>query len=221
MKEKGIELNAVIRDARKDFDENVLLEENCNNDPFIQFGKWLNDALEKDKDFANAMTLCTLGKDDMPDCRMVLLRNISYSGFTFFTNYHSAKAKQIERHSKASLLFFWRELQRQVKVRGEIRFLPEGESDSYFQSRPFESQVGAWASRQSEVVASRKILDDAFDKALQSYQGKTVPRPPHWGGYVLLPLNFEFWQGRKGRLHDRILYTRQPDHSWKLERLMP
>ncbi len=221
MKEKEFAANKILQTVRKDFDETTLLEENCDKDPFVLFEQWLHLALEKDNHYANAMTLCTVNEDSMPDCRIVLLRNISYSGFTFFTNYNSAKGKQIEHNSKASLLFFWKELQRQVKVLGEIRFLPPEESDTYFASRPFESQVSAWASRQSEIVADRKTLDNLFEQELKKYHGKTVPRPGYWGGYVLLPIHFEFWQGRAGRLHDRIRYTRQPDHTWQLERLMP
>jgi len=213
-------LNALIR-TRIDFESNVLLEEDCDKDPFVLFEHWLRHALEKDSHYANAMTLCTVDESCMPDCRIVLLRNISYSGFTFFTNYHSAKGTQIAHNSKACLLFFWKEMQRQVKVQGEIRFLPPGESDAYFAERPFESQVGAWASQQSEVIASRKALDERFESGLKNYKNKTVPRPEHWGGYVLLPLSFEFWQGRKERLHDRIRYAHQPDKTWKLERLMP
>lgn len=210
-----------IRSTRKDFEEGMLLEKDCPDNPFHLFEEWLTAALIMDKDHANAMTLCTIDQDGMPDCRTVLLRNISYSGFTFFTNYRSAKARQIERHAKACVLFFWKELQRQVKVRGEIRFLPPGDSDAYFASRPFESQVGAWASHQSEVVADRKTLDDAFSRELKAYRGKTVPRPPHWGGYVLLPDSFEFWQGRRSRLHDRLRFTRNSQKGWRIERLMP
>lgn len=221
MNKKEFASNALIQQVRKDFDESVLLEEHCDKDPFVLFEQWLGHALKKDSHFANAMTLCTASEDGMPDCRTVLLRNISYSGLTFFTNYHSAKAKQIAHNPKACLLFFWKELQRQVKVQGEMRFLPAGESDAYFAERPFESQVGTWASQQSELIASRKALDERFESELEKYQNKIVPRPDHWGGYVLLPASFEFWQGRKSRLHDRIRYTHQPGKTWKLERLMP
>lgn len=221
MKEKEFATNRILQAVRKDFDESMLLEENCAEDPLVMFAEWLNNAMEKDSHYANAMTLCTANEDGLPDCRTVLLRNISYNGLTFFTNYRSAKGKQIEHNSKSCLLFFWKELQRQVKVQGEIRFLPSVESDAYFASRPFENQVAAWASHQSEPVMNRKTLDDLFDKELKKHAGKIVPRPEHWGGYVLLPASFEFWQGRSGRLHDRIRYTRQQDHNWKLERLMP
>lgn len=221
MKEKEFAPNSVIKGARKDFTENVLLEKNCDKDPFLLFEHWLTAALEKDCHFANAMTLSTVREDGMPDARTVLLRNVSYSGFTFFTNYKSAKGQQLAQNSKACLLFFWKELQRQVKIQGEVRFLPTQDSDEYFAERPFESQIGAWASQQSQPVKDRKALDEAFDRELSKYQNKTVPRPNHWGGYVLLPEHFEFWQGRMSRLHDRLHYQLRPDRSWKLERLMP
>jgi pyridoxamine 5'-phosphate oxidase len=221
MKEKEFASNATLSQTRKEFDEHVLLEDACATDPFLQFENWLNAAMEKECHFANAMTLCTVGEYQMPDCRTVLLRNISYSGFTFYSNYQSNKGRQLEHNPKACLLFFWKELQRQVKVQGEIRFLPAGESDTYFASRPLENQVGAWASQQSAIVKDRNTLDELFETELKNYQGKTVPRPEHWGGYVLLPSVFEFWQGRTGRLHDRIRYTHQPDKTWKMERLMP
>lgn len=221
MKEKTFASNSAIKVVRKEFNENVLLEDHCDKDPFILFEQWLSKALEVDSHFANAMSLSTVSPEGMPDCRTVLLRNISYSGFTFFTNYRSAKGKQIEYNSKACLLFFWKELQRQVKIQGEIRFLPTQESNDYFSSRPFESQVGAWASQQSQVIKDRTSLDDAYERELKKYQDKTVPRPEHWGGYVLLPSRFEFWQGRVGRLHDRIRYTADAQHLWKIERLMP
>ncbi|MBL7931279.1 MAG: pyridoxamine 5'-phosphate oxidase [Bacteroidia bacterium] len=220
MKEKEFTSINHIQTIRKDFNEGILMEEQCERDPMELFERWLCAALEKDSHFANAMTLCTVAEDSMPDCRTVLLRDISYSGFTFYTNYNSAKGKQIEHNSKACLLFFWKELQRQVKIQGEIRFLPEVESDKYFASRPFESQVGAWASQQSKPVKDRQTLDEAFERELKKYSNTKVPRPEHWGGYVLLPKNLEFWQGRTGRLHDRIKYS-HGEKGWKMERLMP
>ncbi len=221
MKEKVFASNTTIKGIRKDFTENILLEEHCDKDPFILFERWLSAALEKDSHFANAMTLSTVDENGMPDARTVLLRDINYSGFTFFTNYNSTKGRHIEHNSKACLLFFWKELQRQVKIQGEIRFLPVQESNDYFSSRPFESQVGAWASQQSQVVKDRKTLDEAYERELEKYKGQKVPRPDHWGGYVLLPERFEFWQGRMGRLHDRIRYAADEHHAWKMERLMP
>lgn len=221
MKEQKFDINPHLNTVRNDFSSSVLLEENCQADPFLQFEIWLREAVEADSDYANAMMLSTIDNDGIPDSRIVLLRNISYSGFTFFTNYQSSKGKQLAHHSQACLLFFWKELQRQVKVKGEIRFLPGGESDSYFASRPFESQVGAWASQQSQVIADRKSLDARYDQTFLRFKDTVVPRPSHWGGYVLLPTIFEFWQGRQSRLHDRLRYSSHNSNGWKIERLMP
>lgn len=220
MKEKEFASSSIINSIRKEFSAGSLLEEQCDKSPFVLFEQWLGEALEKDPHFANAMTLCTVDEHAMPDSRTVLLRDISYSGFTFYTNYKSAKAKQIEHNSNACLLFFWKELQRQVKIRGVIRFLPQSESDSYFATRPFESQIGAWASQQSQPVKDRKTLDEAFERELKKYRDVSVPRPEHWGGYVLLPSLFEFWQGRTGRLHDRIQYSFNAK-GWEIQRVMP
>lgn len=221
MKEKNFTLHTELKQNRQNFCKGMLLEQNCSANPFDQFKTWLSDAVETEDPYANVMTLCTLDEHGMPDSRTVLLRNISYSGFTFYTNYDSAKGKQMAQHAKVCLLFFWKELERQVKIQGEVRFLPQGESDSYFASRPFESQVGAWASQQSGIVKDRKTLDERYEQELSKYKEKHVPRPEHWGGYVVLPSSIEFWQGRASRLHDRIRYTLQANKSWKLERLMP
>jgi len=210
-----------LKEVRKDYGKETLLEEDCNEDPFALFERWLTEAMEVDSFHANAMTLSTVSPSGMPDARTVLLRNISYGGFTFFTNYKSAKAKQIESNSNACLLFFWKELERQVKIQGEIRFLPPEESDLYFQSRPFENKVGAWASQQSQVVADRQTVDTLYDHELEKFADKNVPRPANWGGYVLIPSLFEFWQGRKSRLHDRIILRKSPENKWIMERLMP
>lgn len=222
MKQKEFSVSTVIKQTRKDYMADVLLEENCDENPVLQFEKWLKQAMEKDTHHANAMTLCTVNQNGMPDSRIVLLRDISYGGFTFFTNYNSAKGRQIDSNSQVCLLFFWKELERQVKIQGEIRFVPFAESDTYFKTRPFESQVGSWASQQSGIISDRKSLDEKYDSELARYKGGEVPRPEHWGGYVVLPSVFEFWQGRRSRLHDRIRYTLKPsDKSWKMERLMP
>ena len=212
----------ILNDIRKDYDRGILSEDSCSKNPFVLFEQWLNEALLVDGHYANAMSLSTVDAENMPDSRIVLLRNISYGGFTFFTNYNSVKARQINGNPKACLLFFWKELERQVRIQGEIRFLPPFESDTYFNSRPFESKVGAWASQQSEGIESRLALDQRFESELKNYKDNNVPRPPYWGGYVLLPSKFEFWQGRTSRLHDRVQYTyKNLSKAWKMERLMP
>jgi pyridoxamine 5'-phosphate oxidase len=222
MKQTEFKVSATIRKSRKDYGKHNLLEENCNKDPFAQFDLWLAEAIAADDHYANAMTLATVNENGMPDARIVLLRDISYGGFTFFTNYKSDKGLQMGLNPNVSLLFFWKELERQVRIRGQVQLLPVQESDAYFQSRPFESQVGAWASQQSAIVESRQGLDTRFEAELVKRKGTVVPRPDHWGGYVLLPSVFEFWQGRESRLHDRIRYTHQAhENFWKMERLMP
>lgn len=222
MEQRKFSINPRLKRLRREYGKNKLLEQDCNPNPLEQFEVWLTEVMEKEGAYANAMMLSTVTKSGMPDSRIVLLRNISYGGFTFFTNYNSAKGRQIACNSKACLLFFWKDMERQVKIQGEIRFLPPLESDEYFKSRPFESQVGTWASCQSEVVKNRETLDELYEQMLGRYNGKTVPRPEHWGGYVLLPAAFEFWQGRTGRLHDRIKYIWDWSAAdWKIERLMP
>lgn len=215
-------LPSVLNDMRKSYARGFLLEEDCNKNPFVQFEDWLKEALSTDEHHANAMCLSTVSGDFIPDSRMVLLRNISFGGLTFYTNYDSEKGKQIALQPNASLLFFWKELERQIRIQGAIKFLPQQESDDYFNSRPFESKVGAWVSQQSQVLKDRATLDQLFSTELSKYDNGTVPRPPHWGGYVLIPSKFEFWQGRPDRLHDRIRYTQLNEGgNWTMERLMP
>jgi pyridoxamine 5'-phosphate oxidase len=215
-------INPLINNLRKDYDKHSLSKESVDKNPFHQFELWLFEAIDSGDDHAHAMSLATVDEHLMPDSRIVLLRNVSYGGFTFFTNYESKKGKDLEKNNKASLLFFWTGLERQVRIVGEINKLPINESDEYFESRPFDSKVGAWVSQQSEVVASRSEIEKSFESKLKDFQNKEVPRPPHWGGYVLIPSKIEFWQGRPNRLHDRILYTlNENKKDWKIERLMP
>lgn len=222
MKEQKFAINSALNTSRHEFDKASLTEDQCDKDPFVQFERWLSEAIDKDPLYANAMTLCTMSQSGMPDARTVLLRNVSYGGLTFYTNYASAKGRQIAANSQGCVLFFWKELERQVKVQGEIKFLPEKVSDDYFKTRPLESKIGAWASRQSQIVKDRGTLDERFNEMLIRYKDQDVPRPSAWGGYVLLPSSFEFWQGRTGRLHDRLRYTSQGrDKDWRIERLMP
>ncbi|MCC6373168.1 MAG: pyridoxamine 5'-phosphate oxidase [Bacteroidia bacterium] len=213
--------NNTLKTVRTDYQKGFLTEETVLENPFHQFEAWLSEAFDTGNDYANAMVLSTVDAHQMPDSRVVLLRNISYGGLTFYTNYKSKKASDIKTNHNASILFFWPDMERQVRIEGAIEVLPVKESDDYFESRPFESKVGAWVSHQSQVLKSLADLETSYEHELQKYAGKKVPRPAHWGGYVLVPQKFEFWQGRASRLHDRIQYRKASETKWTIERLMP
>lgn len=186
----------------------------------VQFRQWFDEALRAGVPEPNAMYLSTVGPDHRPSGRIVLLKDLDLSGFVFFTNYHSRKGHQLDAHPYAALTFFWVELERQVRIEGYIEKVAERESDEYFASRPRGSQLGAWVSSQSEVIAGREVLLEKQEFYEKQFEGREVPRPPHWGGYRLVPAYLEFWQGRPSRLHDRLAYTRQ-EGTWTLERLSP
>ena len=169
----------------------------------------------------NAMTLATADKEGRPSARVVLLKGVDERGFIFFTNYDSRKGNELAENPQAALVFYWSDLERQVCVAGDVTRLPEAESEAYFKSRPRGSRIGAWASRQSEVVRDRTELEQKWQELEVQYPGEQVPKPPIWGGYILAPTRIEFWQGRPNRLHDRFRYSRQADKSWKIERLSP
>lgn len=210
-----------LHSVRKDYSMHVLLEGHVNENPFKQFERWLEEArLTGDRDY-NAMTLATVDHDGFPDQRIVLLRHFDEGGVVFYTNYNSAKGKEIERNPKVGLNFFWKELERQVRMRGVARKLTPKQSDAYFATRPRESQIGAWASEQSTVIKSREELDRRIAEIEERFKNKEVTRPSYWGGYMVFPISFEFWQGRPGRLHDRIRYCCTADGEWFTERLAP
>jgi pyridoxamine 5'-phosphate oxidase len=190
-------------------------------DPVRQFRKWIADAIKAQVPEPTAMTLSTANKKGMVDSRIVLLRDLDSKGFSFFTNYKSAKGLEMASNKNVALNFFWPELQRQIRVRGIIEKLPSKDSDKYFSSRPRESQIGAWASHQSEILSDRDELDKRVEEITLKYEGKKIPRPEHWGGYRVKPLGIEFWQGRQNRLHDRFLFTKMKTGKWKLVRLNP
>ncbi len=210
-----------IDERRKDHSLLNLREEDLDPDAIRQFRLWLDDALHSDVPEANAMALATSTPDGRPSVRMVLLRGIDERGLSFFTNYESRKAREIEANPYASMVFFWPELERQVRVEGRIERTSAEESDRYFQGRPAGSRLGAWASSQSQVIASRDELEAQFRALEDRYLDSSIPRPENWGGYRLIPDVFEFWQGRPNRLHDRLRYVRQPDGGWLIERLAP
>jgi pyridoxamine 5'-phosphate oxidase len=197
-----------------------LLESDAAADPFAQFGHWWLEAVESKIDEVNAMTLATSSADGFPSARIVLLKGYDRNGFVFFTNYNSQKGQDIEANPKACLLFFWKELERQVRIDGSIEKISAQESEVYFQSRPIGSRIGAWCSPQSSVIPDRTVLDKNVDYYSNKFSAQLVPRPDHWGGYLVKPTAIEFWQGRSSRLHDRLRYTKIAD-NWKLERLAP
>jgi pyridoxamine 5'-phosphate oxidase len=190
-------------------------------DPFKQFSNWFTAAVEAGIGDVNAMSLATSTPDGHPSVRIVLLKGFDHDGFVFFTNYESDKGKQLETNPSAAIGFYWIELDRQIRVNGPVEKTSREESERYFRSRPLGSQLGAWASRQSEVIDGRRVLDARMAQMTERFAGQQIPFPPHWGGYRLKPETIEFWQGRPNRLHDRFRYSRNPDGSWSIDRLAP
>jgi pyridoxamine 5'-phosphate oxidase len=192
-----------------------------NQNPFMQFETWFNEAINAKVTEPNAFSLATVGLDMIPSIRTVLLKIFDEKGFVFFTNYKSTKAKQIEENPKAAALFAWLDLERQVKIEGSIEKISSTESLKYFLSRPKGSQIGAWVSHQSEVITSRSLLEQKFDEIKRKFVKGEVPFPSFWGGYIIKPIRIEFWQGGQDRLHDRFLYELQEDNTWSISRLAP
>jgi pyridoxamine 5'-phosphate oxidase len=210
-----------IADLRREYASRALVESEALDDPIRQFGLWFDEAVNAALLEVNAMTLATASPTGEPAARIVLLKGFDERGFVFFTNYESAKGQDLERNPRASLLFFWTELERQVRITGGVARVSSEESTAYFHSRPFESQVGTWASAQSRVLPDRQTLEARQEGLLRTHEGKVVPRPPYWGGYRVAPERIEFWQGRTSRLHDRLQYTKGVDGSWSRVRLAP
>jgi pyridoxamine 5'-phosphate oxidase len=213
-------MDKAIADLRKEYALQTLLETDIATNPIDQFSKWWAQAMETEITEANAMTLATASSDGLPSARIVLLKGFDSNGFVFFTNYKSYKGLQLEENPKACLVFFWKELERQVRIVGLVKKAPPKMSDEYFHSRPPGSQAGAIASPQSQVIESRDWLDKQYLKVSEQLKEKSADRPEHWGGYVVQPVIIEFWQGRPSRLHDRIQYTLE-NGEWKMERLAP
>ena len=212
---------AELAALRQDYSQRGLRRSELDSDPLVQFNAWLAEAHARQIIEPNAMTLATVDASGQPWTRTVLLKICDARGFTFFTNYDGAKARHLAENARAALTFWWGALERQVNVTGTVEKTSREESDAYFHSRPASSQLGAWASAQSEIVTGRAQLEAQFTAALEKYRETEIPLPPHWGGYRLAPQTIEFWQGRRSRLHDRLRYTRQSDGTWPIDRLAP
>ena len=211
-----------LSNYREDYQKDALLEQNTPENPMELFRDWFLGADESEYvSEANAMNIATIGLDGFPKNRMVLLKKFTWEGFVFHTNYNSEKGKALLKNPKVCLSFFWHALERQIIIKGVSEKLSKNLSDGYFETRPDGSKLGAWASQQSKVVSSREELDEKLRFYEQKFQGTEIPRPPHWGGIMVKPVSIEFWQGRPNRMHDRIIYTLQPDFNWKKERLSP
>jgi len=209
-----------ISDIRQDYSKQQLNEKDVSPDPILQFGKWWDDAVKAGISEVNAMTLATSSPDGVPSARIVLLKGYDYEGFVFFTNYESFKGMQLAENPRAALVFFWKELEIQVRITGLVDKTTPAESDAYYAGRPLTSRIGAWASPQSKVIPSRQWLEDN-ELNYAAKLGADVSRPAEWGGYRVRPVTIEFWQGRESRLHDRIQYSLQNDGGWVIERLAP
>ncbi len=209
-----------IADLRREYRLASLDIADVDPDPVAEFGKWLEQALRAEILEPHAMTLATASADGVPSARIVLLRGYDAAGFTFFTDYRSRKGRELADNPRAALVFYWPDLERQVRILGTVRKVSRDESEAYFSSRPHGSRIGAWASHQSAVLGSRQALEDAVREMLSQHPDADVPLPEHWGGYRVVPAEFEFWQGRESRLHDRLRYRRS-GHTWRVDRLSP
>ena len=211
-----------LSNYRKSYERNPLLREDVPENPMELFQKWFHDADDHDGiEEANVMSVSTLGLDGFPKTRIVLLKRFTWEGFVFFSNYKSEKGLAIENDPRVSLNFFWHSLERQIVIKGRAEKLAENLSDGYFETRPEGSKLGAWASDQSQEIGSREKLDQKLAEMEKRFENQEIPRPPHWGGYLVRPESLEFWQGRPNRMHDRIRYELQEDYNWKISRLQP
>jgi len=214
-------MNVSVADLRRNYTKSGLIEADADPNPFKQFQQWFDQALAGQLPEPNAMTLATVAPDGKPSARIVLLKNFDEHGFVFYTNYSSHKGQQLQANPWAALVFWWAELERQVRIEGRVEKVSEAESDAYFHSRPLGSQLGAWVSQQSQVIDTREVIEVRLQELEEKYINQAVPRPSHWGGFRVIPTAIEFWQGRPNRLHDRLLYGRLEDGRWLIKRLSP
>jgi pyridoxamine 5'-phosphate oxidase len=210
-----------VSKLREEYSRTRLEENEAAVDPLQQFRLWFDQAVAAEIKEPNAMTVATVSRDGRPSARMMLLKGFEDGRFVFYTNLASRKGRELESYPYAALVFFWSELERQVRIDGDVTRLSAAEANAYFASRPRGSQLGAWSSSQSQVVAGRNALEESFKAAEARFAGRAVERPPEWGGFALVPVHYEFWQGRPNRLHDRLLYTRETSGAWRLARLSP
>lgn len=214
-------MSAGSNEIRKEYQRGRLTEQEAGRDPFKLFEKWYQAAVAANLREPNAMTLATCTGDGQPSARVVLMKGFDREGFTFFTNYASRKGMELAQNPRAALVFWWGELERQVRIEGAVEQLTAAESDAYYQSRPLGARLGAWASRQSSVIAGREVLEQRLAELVAEYADRAPERPPFWGGYRVRPQVIEFWQGGLNRLHDRLLYRRTDSGEWRVERLSP
>ncbi len=210
-----------IAKIRKDYKKNQLLETNIDADPYKQFGLWMNEAIAAGVEEPTAMTLATVSTKGFPSARIVLLKGFDEKGFVFYTNYDSRKGKHLKKNKNVALVFFWKEMERQVRIEGEVEKVSKKESDEYFASRPCESQISACISEQSTTIPDRNFLEMMMQMFLKKQGDKEIKRPEHWGGYRVIPRRIEFWQGRENRLHDRIKYCSKINKAWRINRMAP
>ena len=214
-------MNSNYPELRREYIYSSMNEAEMDTDPVRQFAVWFQKAVDAGLDLPNAMALATASKAGIPSVRYVLMKGFDASGFVFFSHAGSSKGRQLAENPQAALVFYWAPMHRQVRIDGRVERVSDEEADEYFKSRPYDSRVSAWVARQSSIVASREFLEQEFYKVAQEFPGEEIPRPDDWVGYKVAPLTIEFWQGREGRLHDRIEYIRNGDGAWTMRRLAP